>query len=254
MHAYDGEVVQVTGRLTGAVAVRDVRAACALVPRERWDAVALEVLEGLARSSEARPDLDRYEVAAPLLRSRVMGEGAVLLDDVVAVPLCDGLVEVLVADVLGAVTALAPTVVLGWDRPVDALFALARDQVLADGLLTRTELDLDAGALVSLESTSAFAATHVRWLASYLDVPSAGALVALPTRHLLLAAPMLRRADVLDAAQLLLVNAERLEREGPGGLSPDLFWWRPDAMVRLPGTPTSLSPPPEFLEVLDRLP
>ncbi len=252
--SFDGEVVVLRGRVAGTVALADVRAACLLQPVPQWPGVVLDALQGLARSLEVSVDLSDEAAVRPLLRARVYTEGAVLTDDVVRRPLAAGLVEVLVADVAGAVRTIPPAAVAGWGAPVDALFDLAREQVLADGLLTRSRLDLGDVEVLALESPSAFAATHVSWLATYVDVPAAGLLVALPTRHLVLCAPMLRRGQVLDAAQALLANADALWTAGPGALSPDLWWWRDGALELLPGTPTSLSPPIEFVEVLDALP
>lgn len=241
-----------TGRLTGTIALADLRAACALEPRARWDRLVQEAFHGLALSAEAVIDLTDLDRVGPLLRSRVYAEGAVLADDVVTQHLADGLVEVLVAELGGAVRAVPPSAVAVWGGPPP--FPRARQQTLDAGLPMRSTLDLDGVELVALELPTPFAATHVHWLPSYVDVPPAGALVCLPTRHLVLVAPMVGRQQVLDAAQTMLVNAERLWQDGPGGLSPDLYWWHPPALVMLPGTPTSLSPPVEFLQVLDALP
>lgn len=251
--ALDADRVELLGRINGTVALEDVRAACALRPREHWTEAVLDALQGLALSLEHHVDLADATAVRPLLRSRVYSEGAVLTDDVVRRPLAEGLVEVLVADVGGAVRTLPPPLVEQWGADPGELFELARRQVLDAGLLSRSALDVGAEVL-ALESPSAFTATHVHWLASYVDVPPGGLLVALPTRHLLLCAPMLTREQSLDAAQTLLVNADRLWAQGPGSLSPDLWWWRPEGLVLLPGTPTSLSPPLEFVEVLDALP
>ena len=251
--ALEADRVVVQGRIDGTVALEDVRAACALVPPQEWTGVVLDALQGLALALEVPVDLADGGTVRPLLRVRVQAEGAVLAEDVVARPLCDGLVEVLVAEVAGAVRLVPPALVQRWGSDEDELLALGRTQVLRAGLLERRPLDLEGVLLTVLEGSSAFAGTHVRWLSTYVDVPPAGALVALPTRHVVLVAPMHRRGEVLDAAQALLVNADRLWREGPGALSPDLWWWRPDAMLRLPGSPTSLSPPAAVLEVLDAL-
>ena len=254
LEAFDGEVATVRGRVDGLVALDDVRAACALRPVADWPAVVQEALEGLARSVEADLDLGDLARTRPALRARVYTEGAVLADDVVHRPLAEGLVEALVVEVRGAVRAVPPRVAAAWGEPVDDLLDLARRQVLDGGLLTRDVLDLGGVLVHALQSPSAFAATHVSWLGTYVDPPPAGLLVALPTRHLVLCAPVLGRGQVLEAAQVLLLNAAALEREGPGGLSPDLYWWRPGRLVLLPGTPTSLSPPQEFVEVMDALP
>lgn len=247
------EVVELRGRIDGVVALGDVRAACLLQPVREWPAVVVDALHGLARSLETPLDLQDLEAVRPLLRARVLTEGGVLAEDVVQRPLAQGLVETLVAEVAGAVRTLPAAVVRSWGEPEALLLDLGRQQVLAAGLLTRRCLDLGGVHVLALESPSAFAATHVCRLPSYVEPPPAGLLVALPTRHLVLCAPMLSRTQVLDAAQALLANAERLERDGPGGLSPDLYWWRAGDLVLLPGTPSSLSPPLAFLEVLDAL-
>lgn len=236
------------------MALEDVHAACRLRPVEEWTQVVLDALQGLARSLEADVDLRDADAVRPLLRARLYTEGAVLTEDVVARRLAEGLVEVLVADVGGAVRMVPPEVVRGWGDEPDRLLDLARGQVLAGDPPGRREVDLGGVEVVALESPSAFAATHVHALSAYVATPQAGLLVALPTRHLLLAAPLLARDQALDAAQALLVNADLLWREGPGGLSPDLWWWRDGHLVLLPGTPSSLSPPVAFVEVLDALP
>jgi hypothetical protein len=254
VRALDGEVLQVQGRVEGAVALGDVRATCALRPVAEWPAVVLAALEGLARSLESEVDLHDLDRARPLLRSRVVAEGALLAEDVVRRPLADGLAEVLVADVAGAVRPLPPAVVGGWTADPGDLLDLGRAQVLAAGLLSRRTVDLGGVDVLALESPSAFAATHVWALPSYVDVPPAGLLVALPTRHLVLVGALTGRGQALDLAQALLVNADGIWRAGPGALSPDLYWWRDGVLTLLPGTPTSLSPPLAFVEVLDALP
>lgn len=250
----EGDLAVLSGRIEGTVALEDVRARCALEPPQQWPALVGETLQGLARSLESPVDLVDAAAVRPLLRSRVSTEGAVLLDDVVRRPFADGLVEVLVAEVAGAVRAVPPSVVASWGVPADDLLDLGRGQVRAAGLPAARAVDLGGVEALALESPSAFTATHVCWLGRCVDVPAAGALVALPTRHLLLCAPMTARGAALDAAQALLVNAEALEQAGPGPLSPDLWWWRAGSLVRLPGTPTGLAPPLAFLEVLDALP
>ena len=252
--SYDGETVSLHGRLSGTVALSDLRAACRLEPRANWNRVVQVALHGLALSQEDKVDLRDFTAARPRLRSRVYTEGALLVEDVVSEPLASGLVEVLVADVSGAVTTIPSAVAHGWGVDLAGVFDCARQQTLDAGLPIRSELDLDGVVLTALELPTPFAATHVHWLPSYLDVPPSGALVVMPTRHLLLVATLQNRQQTLDAAQAMLVNADRLESEGPGGLSPDLYWWHPPDLVLLPGSPTSLSPPAEFIEVLDTLP
>ncbi|MCW2608398.1 MAG: hypothetical protein JWO60_3091 [Frankiales bacterium] len=253
--AYDGETVDVRGRrLNGKVSLDDLRARCGLLPRKEWEEVLVEALQALALAREARADLASLDVAGPLLRTRVQSEGSVLADDVVVAPLCDGLVEVLQVDAQGALAPVPPGVAAGWGVPVPDLLRRGREQALALEEPSTEEVDLGVAGVLAVQTASPFAGSQVHRLAALLDVPASGALVALPTRHLLLAAPLHGRALALETAQALLVNAERLWQQGPGPLSPDLFWWRDSGLVHLPGTPTSLSPPLAFVRVLDALP
>jgi hypothetical protein len=235
------------------VAVSDLRARCALLPRGTWQDCLLDALSGLAASREAAVDLADLAVAGPLLRTRVCIEGSPLLDEVVRRPIADGLVEVLYAQVRGAAAIVPPHVAARWDVPVELLLDRGRAQVL-DVRPDREDLDLDAVTVVALSGSAPWRSAWLHRLDELLDVPAAGALVALPTQHLLLVAPLETRTQAVDVAQLLLLNADRIWTAGPAALSPDLWWWRGGRLVHLPGTTTSLSPPLEFVQVLDALP
>jgi hypothetical protein len=253
--AYDGECVDVRGRrLNGKVALDDLRARCLLLPRKQWEDVLVEALQALALARESRADLADLAVAGPLLRTRVQSEGSVLADDGVHARLCDGLVEVLQVEREGALSPVPARVAEGWGVPVDELLVRGRAQVLQAEQPTVEPVDLGAEGVVAVQTTGPWAASQLHRLGELVGETDAGSLVALPTRHLLLAAPLRTRPGALDAAQALLLNAERLWQDGPGGLSPDLYWVRAGQVVHLPGTPTSLSPPVSFLTVLDALP
>lgn len=253
VQSYDGELVTVVGRFAGTVALDELFARCRAVDRVRWPAMVLEAFERIARSVEIGPALRHWATAAPLLRTRVVTEGSLLVEEAVGRPFGDGLIEILVADAGGAVTPLSPTLVAGWDMPVDELLRRGRAAVLDHELPSVRSLDLGPVTALVLETPTVFAAVHLNALPAYADIGAAGALVALPTRHLVLVVTITGRSQALDAAQALLVNAELLEGESPAPLSPDLWWWRAGALVRLPGTPTDLRPPRAFLDVLGEL-
>lgn len=245
------------GRISGLVDLTEIRQELNGLPPERWAAVAHTHLAALARAQEAAVDLRTYATAAPALRSRLSAPEAVP-PGVLQRPLAEGLVEVLtVLSAAGGVGTVPLAAAAGWGRLPDELFERARHQVLDDGLLTRTRVDLGGVEMTVVESASTFTATHLLWLPTYVDVPSDGALVAAPTRTLVMAHPLVDRT-ALDAIQALLLNATRLHRDGPQQLSPMLYWWRPGAVLtalpaRVGEHSIDFHPPGDFLEVLQRL-
>jgi hypothetical protein len=143
--------------------------------------------------------------------------------------------------------------VLCWDAP-DRVTTPAREDVvehgdpealLAEALVrTRAEpgLDLERHAipigddtveLFSLSGHSFFTATQALW-ADELDlpVPEHGALVSVPTRHTVLAHPI-RDASVIGILGYLVDLTRRLELEGPGSVSPHVYWLREGRFERL---------------------
>ncbi len=251
-----GEVELSGVRLAGTVDLRNVRQLCAQVERDRWPEIVLDHLSGLATLQMAPRAAPTLQQAQPLLRSRLYGEAELALTDAVVRPLAPGLVEALVLLEGGAIATLSRPAVQRWGVATDDLFARGRAQVRGEGLLETRPVDVGGVTLTALEGTSFFTTTHLFWLAAYLALPPDGVLVAVPNRHLLLAWA-LDGPDVLDAAQALLVNADRFHQQGPGSLSPHLYWWHDERLTLLPAAVeperVTFRPPAEFIPVIERL-
>ncbi|MHB8342023.1 MAG: hypothetical protein ACYDB7_12755, partial [Mycobacteriales bacterium] len=196
--------------------------------------------------------------AGPELRTQLSASAAVPVAGV-SRPLAEGLAEVLVArSRVGGVSIVPARVAAGWGVAEGELLDRARRQVLDDGLLARRTVDLGGVRVTLLEDVSNFTATHVLWLPTYVDVSDYGALVALPTRTVVLAHALVD-SSALAAVQALLVNAARLHASGPQSLSPQLYWWRPGpSLTALPAQVgqerVNFFPPGDFVDLLDRLP
>ncbi|MGD6746475.1 immunity 49 family protein [Streptomyces sp. BH106] len=85
-------------------------------------------------------------------------------------------------------------------------------------------------------------------------MPDAGALVAVPTRHLLAFHPIVD-GSAADALNDLATYAVRAHDEGPGPLSPRVYWWHEGRLTSLgagEGAPRELLDVIEALSALDR--
>ncbi|MHB9754739.1 immunity 49 family protein [Streptomyces sp. BYX5S] len=81
-------------------------------------------------------------------------------------------------------------------------------------------------------------------------MPEAGALVAVPTRQALAFHPIVD-GSATDAAADLASYAERAHAEGPGPLSPHVYWWHDGRLTSLGAG--ELRPPDELLDVIAAL-
>jgi hypothetical protein len=134
----------------------------------------------------------------------------------------------------------------------DQLFAVGRDGVRADGPLECDVID-DTGIRV-LEGSTFYAATHLVWLESYLDPGPYGALAVAPTRSTI-AACTIRKETALISAERLRAFADDAHEDGPGSLTPDLFWWRRGTLTLLERANTGPAQlPQEFLRYVASLP
>ncbi|KJY21534.1 MULTISPECIES: immunity 49 family protein [unclassified Streptomyces] len=130
--------------------------------------------------------------------------------------------------------------------------------------VTHEEISLEGHAtLQSVFGDSHFVASkalHLGELARQVtgaSLPSAGALVVLPTRHLLAFHPI-ADGSVVDALNDLAMYALGAYEDGPGSLSPRVYWWHRGGLTSLTvvdeDTRTlSLQPPQELLALMKGL-
>ncbi|HSV75258.1 MAG TPA: hypothetical protein VLH79_16000 [Chthonomonadales bacterium] len=180
--------------------------------------------------------------------------------DLVAFPVADGIIAALTYDLPQTVVTVRPEALERWGTGPEALFEQALDNVWSEGRVMEQPFEpapsIQATALVG---ESFFTATHALMLDRYLiPPPDMGAIVAIPTRHTVLYAGI-RDASVVASISVLSLAARGLHADGPGSVSPGLYWWRPDgSLLHLPieirDDALHFRPPGEFVEqVLDRL-
>jgi len=199
--------------------------------------------------------------ARPLLKSRLHAREYVETagGHVAARPLADDLVVALCLDLPTSVRTVGWDEARGWGLTDDALFALALENVRAEEPLHQEHLTIPGDAdLTALYGESFFAATHLLMLERYLAGSHRdGAVIAVPHRHALLVHPIVD-LSVVTAINARNPRARRLYLEGPGSISPHLYWWTPERLVQLPAEMgddgIEFFPPDEFVQVLDRLP
>jgi hypothetical protein len=252
----EGEVTDGEGRYF----LHNIAQACVQTPQEEWP----QMLHDHFRALDAKPDFSSPDAARAALKAR-------LVDDDYLAPVDWEVPARRVAEDLQLVLAydLPESVIISRREDVlelgdeDDLFGEALERVrLEPGLeLERQDVQVnDDGETVPifmLIGDSFFTATHALW-ADGFDPPPAelGTLLAVPTRHLVLAHPI-RGTEVIGAVTALVALAHQFEAEGPGSLSANLYRLRGGALQTLRAWAdeegTHFVPSPEFVEMLEGL-
>ncbi|MDJ0463803.1 immunity 49 family protein [Streptomyces sp. H27-C3] len=235
---------------------------CRRAPQERWPelvAAHFTQLRGASQGGESAEELLRGaharlvpvdslppEVAGSLSYARVVAEGLVFtyaLDSPTSVRiLTDVDVERAGLEALGA-AAYANLMRVPFEY----------DEIAIEG----------RALLHSVHGESPFVAGRALFLSALArevtgeSLPDAGALVVMPTRHLLAFHPIVD-GSVVDAVNDLAAYALGAHEDGPGALSPRVYWWQGGGLTSLTDidhdTLTfSLRPPPQLLALMKGL-
>lgn len=146
---------------------------------------------------------------------------------------------------------------------VQALAEAARRNLM-DVTVGHETIPLEGGAVLrAVYGDSPFVASKALYLSQLhhqltgASLPQAGALVVVPTRHLLAYHP-LADASVGEAINSLAAYALGAYEDGPGSLSPRVYWWHDGRLTCLTriderSSTFSLQPPPELMTRLRAL-
>ncbi|MCD0453382.1 hypothetical protein LO762_30000 [Actinocorallia sp. API 0066] len=249
-----GDVMLLEGAGRLHVGMRNLRQLARLVPRDDWPAVVADHVTTIITAIEEPLDLSDFSLARHLLRTRVYPAEA---DNgmLAARPFAPGLIEVVVVDTPTTVRTVTREEMAAWPAPMNELFALGRDGVHSDGPLQRELHEVDGMPVHLLHGWTFYAATHLAWLEQYLELGTRGALVAVPNRSTVIAFPLgqdVGPGAALRAAAGLKEHTRAAYEEGPGSLSPALFWWRDGdlALLETRGEGADIVLPGEFLAAM----
>ncbi|TDD95860.1 hypothetical protein [Actinomadura rubrisoli] len=235
-----GDIMLLEGANRLHVSMRNLAQLARLVPRDDWPALVSDHVTTIVTAVEEPLDLSDFDLAQHLLRTRIYpaeADNGVLA----ARPFAPGLIEVVVVDTPTTVRTVTNEEMHGWPVSGDALFMLGRANVRGDGPLQMDEQDLGGVRVCVLHGWTFYAVTHLAWLEEYLPIGPYGALVIAPNRSLIVAHPLrisessprARYRTAVAAANELIAQAHRAYEEGPGSLSPYLYWWRAGELTLL---------------------
>lgn len=258
-----GYVFVDSGELTGRYGLENLAQLCRKEKWQSWPAIVKRHFATLSRAERERQATGArsFAEAARLLAVRlwpvefvaqVGREHALFREDL------PGTVSVLVYDLPETIQQVRPEESAGWGKSVEELFALGLDNLRRKPRPEIRRAELSEGMRVTVFSgNSFFVASEVLRLTQFPGCTGKhGALVGVPTRHALLAYPI-DGAEVVKAMMLLAPLVVGICSQGPGAISPRLYWYHDGRFVDLPyiarDRKPEFAPPAEFIELVKGL-
>ena len=243
--------------------LQNIAQRCAQADEREWPTLIGDHFDNMQRSKSEQDDLARrvgdFDAVAELLVPRLWNEDLpdreqmfVLREDL------EGTRTVLSFDLPSCVTNVRPDNLAAWSRPVADVFDRALENLAEKHPVEVGQHDLGDGfGLWILGADHFYAASHALLLDRYPGcVGPGGALVAIPHRHVLLSYPI-ESMQAAIAVNKLVPIAMGMFREGPGSITPNLYWYRNGRFQRIPyelgDKELQIRPPEGFIELLGEL-
>jgi hypothetical protein len=259
----DGGVEAEGGEHPGMYGLFNIAQVCHAAERQAWPGLIRQHFDHLAAIYESTDAEMAIETARPLLRvriHRVADTQPEMLELMVRRLLAPDLVAALALDMPTSVRTVTDKDVEHWATPIAELYAIGTAN-LADELHTyqREQLDLSKGRRIEvLYGDSFFVASQAIRFAELAGETPHGALLAMPNRHQLLWHVIESADGAIEAVNGLVQQAAGAYEDGPGSLTPDVYWWRAGAFTLIPAVVDrrrgiNVMPPEEFVQLLNSL-
>ncbi len=170
----------------------------------------------------------------------------------------EGTLEVLALDLPTTVRTVSQSEAGIWGLDTDELFKIGRRNLLATGLLSGSVVQLERGTTITVYRGEPFyAASHALIIDEYIPGGSRhGALVGVPKRDILIL-HRIQNVGAMEAAGAMLQVIVGMYKDGPGSISPNLYWYHNGEFTVLPyeleGDSLQFLPADEFVELIDEL-
>jgi hypothetical protein len=212
---------------------------CHARPQSEWRRTLAEhfsVLEGLREKSSF---MDDFESVRPYLKVRLYPDPyGDYPEQSVSRLLAPKIGVYPVADMPDEILVVLRSNLNAWPLDEDSVFELGFQRVRATEKLPPEVVNISPViSFHTLRGNSFFVNANALWLEDYIDVASPyGALVAVPNRHEVLF-HRIRSWELLEQThRALIAIVRKLWEDGPGSISPEIYWWRRREWTHIPTT------------------
>lgn len=169
----------------------------------------------------------------------------------------DDVYAMLAFDLPDAIRNIQPSNVLDWGMDEDELFRIGIANIQENYPMEISQEDMGGFNIWFVNNDHFFTANILFELEDRPElVGRKGSLIAIPHRHSAIIYPI-EDLGVVEAIQKMIPAAYGMHEEGPGSLTPNLFWYHDGIFIRLPyevrEEKLHFIPPKKFLDMLNQL-
>ncbi len=177
--------------------------------------------------------------------------------DVVHRVLAPGLVLALVIDLPKKVMSVKSGELKAWGLTEELAWSAGEENSRREPFELIPQPRPDGIELFFLVGDNLYVTSQALWLDQRVKIePENGALVGIPTRHLLVVLPI-HNVRMVQAVGAMHAANHNIFDEGPGSVSPEIYWWHRGTFTLFPidtsVQPMRVTPPDAFVEMLNRL-
>lgn len=181
----------------------------------------------------------------------VIGRDKMLINEIT-----DDTSSMVIFDLPDSTTNLDPSILKKWNKSEEEIYAIALENCRKNYPFKSEKHNLNGIEFDVFSADHFFSPTVVLYpeiLANY--VTDYGALVIFPTRHLCIIYTI-QDLNVVQAVNSLIAVADGSYKDGPGSLSPKLYWYLPHKFEELPykmDDGITFTPPKKFVDMMSLL-
>jgi len=142
----------------------------------------------------------------------------------------EGTISTLVLNLPDSIQAVTPQMATSWEKSKDELFNIGFDNVFAHCKpdIAETVLAGDIKTVTLSNNNDFLTATHVFFIEKYPNcIGKYGSLVGIPLRDIVVCYPI-NDNQIARAIQVLVPTIKDVYVEGPGSVSPYVYWYHED--------------------------
>jgi hypothetical protein len=171
--------------------------------------------------------------------------------------LAPGLVLALVVDLPKKVMSASAAELAGWGLSEEEAWKAGEENSKRESFEIVPQTGPGGIEMLFFMGDNLYVTSHALCLDEHIRLEADnGALLGIPTRHLLVVVPIHAVRDLQAVSGMHAANRKIFD-EGPGSISPELFWWRRGSFTLFPidasVQPMQATPPDAFVEMLERL-